>query len=257
MENILIIGAGNLATQLGFALKKSGFSIVQVYSRTQKSAKELGEKLNTAYTNKLKELDNRADLVIMAISDNAICEVSQKLSFGNKLVVHTSGSIPMQALEGISSSIGVLYPLQSFSKNEEVSFSEIPIFIENSTQTHRKWLRQIAESISDSVYQLDSAQRKQLHLAAVFVNNFVNHLFSIGEEICENNGLDFNVLQPLIEETVRKAASIGPQQAQTGPAKRNDTVVMDEHLSLLREHDLYQKIYTFVSKSIHKKHLHQ
>ena len=252
IKKVLMIGAGNLSTQLSLALQKKGIQIVQVYSRTEKSAKALAVNLACGYTTDLNELNSNVDLVVISISDNEIKKFSEQLNFKNLLVVHTSGSIPMADLSAASNCVGVFYPLQSFSKGKKIDFSPIPLFIETNNLDDKNRLVELGKLLSNSVHLLNSEQRKKLHLAAVFVNNFTNHLFAIGQQLCKENGLDHSVLKPLITETIQKAFELSPLEAQTGPAKRGDKIVMNEHLSMLTDHDLYQKIYTFVSNSIYK-----
>lgn len=246
MINIVILGGGNVAYHLTKALLKNDVvNVVQVYNRSI-------EKINcfknsTSITNNLSELKD-ADIYILAVSDNVISELSSTLNFKNKLVVHTSGSMAMDELKSVSDK-GVFYLLQTFSKEREIDFSTVPICIEAETETDLQLLETLAISISKNCYRINSGQRKSLHVAAVFVNNFVNHLYHIGHEICEQNKIPFEILLPLILETANKITTLPPLEAQTGPAKRNDTKTIEKHKAMLTKNQ--QEIYTLLTKSIY------
>lgn len=255
IENVVMIGSGNLATQLALALAEKGIQIKQVFSRSAESARILAEKVNTGYTDNLLNLDNEADLYIIAVKDPAITEVLENLRLSeNQLIVHTAGSVPMNILEGFSSNYGVFYPLQTFSKSRKVDFSDIPICIEANHPSSLLELEELGQRISNSVSQINSEERKTLHLAAVFTNNFVNHFYTIGAEILQAKKLDFELLRPLIRETAAKIETLHPVDAQTGPAKRNDQTIIDLHLKMLHNKPEYQKIYSFVTESIFQVH---
>lgn len=255
IEKVVMIGAGNLATQLGLALARKNIAIRQVYSRKAESAKALAEKLNTAFTNDLGELATDADLYIVAVKDTAISEVLENLSLReDQLVVHTAGSIPMSVFEGFTPNYGVFYPLQTFSKEREVDFSTIPICLEASHPSILMKLQGLAGKLSGTVRQINSEERKTLHLAAVFTNNFVNHLYAIGADLLHTQKLDFELLKPLIRETASKVEEIQPIVAQTGPARRDDQNVIQAHLKMLDNQPDYRKIYSFVSESIFRLH---
>lgn len=246
MINIVILGGGNVAYHLTNALlQNNAVNVVQVYNRNI-------EKINcyknsTSITNNLSELKD-ADIYVLAISDNAISELSSALILKNKLVVHTSGSMAMEELKSTSNK-GVLYLLQTFSKEREIDFSTVPICIEAENDEDLSLLETLAKSISKNCYRINSDQRKSLHVAAVFVNNFVNHLYHIGHEICEQNKVPFEILLPLILETANKITSLPPLEAQTGPAKRNDTKTIEKHIAMLTKNQ--QEIYTLLTKSIY------
>ena len=256
IERVVIIGAGNLATQLTLALTGKGVQVKQVFSRTIDSAKELAQKVNADFTNDLSCLITDADLYVISIKDSAIQEVLQNLSLDkNSLIVHTAGSISMDVLSHSTNNYGVFYPLQTFSKSREADFSIIPICIEANNSSSLIKLQKLAERLSTSVQPVDSDQRKTLHLAAVFVNNFVNHLYVIGSEILQDKKLDFNLLKPLILETAHKIESLSPIEAQTGPAIRNDLLVTNVQLKQLQEFPEFQKIYSSLTESIY--HIHK
>ncbi len=260
IENIVIIGAGNLATQLALALIEKGILIKQVYSRNIASANELAKIVHASYTADLSQLITDADLYIIAVKDSAIQEVLENLSINeDQMVVHTAGSIPMNILDGFTNNYGVFYPLQTFSKSRRVDFLDIPICIEANHPANLLKLEELGKRLSNSVHQINSGERKTLHLAAVFTNNFVNHLYSIGADILHDKKLDFSLLKPLIRETAEKIETLSPIEAQTGPAKRNDQSIINTQLKMLQSKPEFQKIYSFVTESIfqlQQKHNH-
>lgn len=217
-----------------------------MYNRNIESLKPLKDK--TLITDDLSDLKN-ADLYIISITDDAIQEFSQKLSLNGKLVVHTSGSIAMNVLNSKFNK-GVFYPLQTFSKGQKVNFKKIPICIETEIDNDLPKLEEIASSISKNVYILDSEQRKKLHLSAVFVNNFVNHLYHIADDLCKENKVPFEILYPLILETSKKIKKLNPKDAQTGPAKRKDIKTINHQLEQLSESQ--KEIYRVLTDSILK-----
>ena len=207
-----------------------------------------------------QNLNTNADLYLIAVKDSAIQEVLENLRLTeDKLIVHTAGSVPMEILEGFSDNYGVFYPLQTFSKTKKVDYSIIPICIEANHPSNLMKLQELAVKLSGTVRQINSEERKTLHLAAVFVNNFVNHFYAMGAEILHDKKLNFDLLKPLIGETAGKIESLHPNKAQTGPAKRNDKNVINAHLKMLEDKPEFQKIYSFVTESIfqfHQKHEH-
>ena len=246
MISISIIGSGNVAQHLISAfLKAENLELVQVYSRNPNSLSDLldATKIVSDYK-QLKEVD----VCIIAVSDDAIATVSVQLPFANKLVVHTSGSVALEDLSATNRK-GVFYPLQTFTKNKEVNFMEIPLCLEAENETDLQLLKKVAMAISDKVFEITSEQRKSLHVAAVFVNNFVNHLYQIGNEICKEHEVPFEILQPLIAETANKITTLSPEQAQTGPAKRKDTTTITKHLAILTDAN-QKEIYKILTKSI-------
>ncbi|MDR1154126.1 MAG: DUF2520 domain-containing protein [Bacteroidales bacterium] len=249
---IVFIGAGNLAVHLSQALQNAGFEIAQVYSRTEASAGELAGLLQAPYTASISRIVDDASLYIISVSDDAIGSVLGSLNPAG-LVVHTAGSVPMDIFSGKLDNYGVLYPLQTFSKSRPVDFTGIPLFIEANTPDSLQQLRMVAGAISQKVYCASSEERMQLHLAAVFGCNFVNHLYHLSAQIAQQVGFNFDVLSSLALETARKAIASGnPQQVQTGPAVRGDRHVTDKHLELLAAHPVWQAIYAMLSENIGK-----
>jgi len=248
--NFCFIGAGNLATHLSKALYDNGFKILQVFSRTEQSAKKLAEIFSSKYTTSVSEIDKTADIYIVALKDSAVDEVLAQINFNNKLVVHCSGSLPLSALKRYSENFGVLYPLQTFSKERDVDFKEIPIFIESNSDKNEELLIQIASEISNSVSVLNSEKRIILHISAVFACNFVNHFYTIAADILKSKDIQFDVLKPLILETAKKVQEMEPELAQTGPAVRFDENIINAHLQELNDFGDYRQLYMSVSKSI-------
>ena len=246
MIKVVIIGSGNVAHHLIEAFAKSKkVEVIQVFSRQKESVTPLfdSNKIISNYSDLVQ-----ADLYIIAVSDDAIAEVSSQIPFDNRLVVHTSGSVSINSLDTKNRN-GIFYPLQTFTKNKAVDFSDIPICLESENESDFDLLKNVAESISNSVFKIDSQQRKALHVSAVFVNNFVNHLYQIGQEICIENNVPFEIVKPLLLETANKVMTLAPQEAQTGPAKRNDIKTIKSHLDFL-SNDNQKNIYKILTQSI-------
>ncbi len=252
-KKIVLIGAGNLATHLSKALIKEGNYICQVFSRTIESARELGVKIGINYTNNINEVYTNADIYIFSVSDRAIEQILKNITVEeNPLLIHTAGSIDMKIFKCYSKNYGVMYPLQTFSKKRLVNFREIPVCIEASNNESMEVIQQMSCSISDSVYKMKYDKRVYLHLSAVFACNFTNYMYSVANRILEQNDIPFDIMKPLIKETVSKVEDIPPVKAQTGPAIRNDKEVILKHKELLENNTDLQKLYTFVSNSIIK-----
>lgn len=254
---IVLIGAGNVATHLGRKLVEVGHEVGQIFSRDLQKAKLLGELLAAAQvTSDLDEITNQADLYIIAVHDDAIGEVAghlAKIGLDGKLIVHTSGATPMQvfaeAAPGLNH-VGVFYPLQTFSKIRQPNFQQIPICVDAQMPEDLMLLQHLGNQLSDQVYHINDEQRATLHLAAVFVNNFTNHLFAIGENILKEGNLSFQLLLPLIRETVGKLEDGSPAAMQTGPAIRYDVETIRRHLLQLEGQPGLQEIYQLLTKSI-------
>jgi predicted short-subunit dehydrogenase-like oxidoreductase (DUF2520 family) len=253
---IVLLGAGNVGWHLAAALEKAGHEIVAVYSRTGHSAAELAATLPHAlvFTDPdFAELP--ADLFLIAVPDKTVPELLQKAVFPqNSLVAHTSGALPLSVFDPYQTIRGaVFYPLQTFSKNTPVHFRNIPFCLETADENAMHLLEKVAGSLSEKVIRISSEDRKILHLAAVFACNFTNHLFGIGSEILKEKQLAFDLLQPLVEQTVSKAFARDPFTVQTGPAVRHDENTMQAHLNLLENKPTYSAIYELLSGSIQEK----
>lgn len=253
LPNIALIGAGNVATHLGRALKQAGYKIIQLFSRTISSASELAEKLQCPYVTDLNLVTSNADIYLVSVKDDALDKVIPQLvkQNPNALFLHTSGSTSMNVWEGYVKRYGVLYPLQTFSKRFVVDFKTVTFYVEAVDPTDLDIVRQMAYSLSENVYETDSEQRLYVHLAAVFACNFSNHMYAIAYKLLQEKGLSFVPLLPLVDETVRKIHQLNPVGAQTGPARRWDQMIMNKHESLLKTCPAIADIYKKVSESIH------
>jgi predicted short-subunit dehydrogenase-like oxidoreductase (DUF2520 family) len=245
-----LIGAGNVATHLGLALKNNGYCILQVFSRTESSASKLSGKLRSEFITNLDKLNLHADLYIVSVPDDAVDAVVQKIKLKDRMIVHTSGSLPMNVLKDLSANYGVVYPLQTFSKTRKVDFETIPVCVEANSKMGLDTLKKFAATISGDVREVSSEQREKLHLAAVFASNFPNLMYSIAAEIVKQAHLDFSILRPLIKETAEKVMELDPLQAQTGPAKRGDQKILEKHLEMLKGSPEFKEIYQLLSKGI-------
>ena len=244
MIKVVILGAGNVATHFFKAFKKAeNVEVIQVYNRSEASLEVF--KSNTQTTSDLAKL-KKADIFLVCVKDDAIEALISKLSHLDGIVAHSSGSVPLSTSAKRNA---VFYPLQTFSKQTEVNFKEIPICIETSAAEDFPVLKQLAHSISEKVFEISSEQRKKLHLAAVFACNFSNYMYSIAEDLCNQNEVPFEVLSALIKETAQKATLHSPKSVQTGPAKRNDQATIKQHLAQLNNAD-YKEIYKLLTQSI-------
>lgn len=251
---VVLIGAGNVATQLGQALVENGHQLVQLYSRTESSAAQLAARLECDYTTSLDELTTEADIYLFCVKDDVLASLIPKVVEGREsaLFLHTAGSIPCSIFQGIAFRYGVFYPMQTFSKSRNVDFSVIPCFIEADSPETAEEITHFAKTLSRRVVPLSSEKRKQLHLSAVFACNFVNHCYAIAADIVDEIDLPFDLLTPLIDETAAKVHQMEPAMAQTGPAVRYDEVVLNRQRNLLEQHPQWQRIYDEMSTSIHQ-----
>ncbi len=246
MISITIIGSGNVAHHLAKAIAASpNLELVQMAMRNIENAPIFVEKTKiTTHFSDLKEVD----LFLVAVSDDAIEKVISQIAKPNRLIAHTSGTSDLNICNE-NYRKGVFYPLQTFSKSKEVDFESIPICLEATNEIDYKLLEKVALSLSQSVFSISSEQRKSLHVAAVFVCNFVNHLYAQGEAICKENNIDFSILKPLLLETAIKIKTVSPKEAQTGPAKRHDTVTINNHIQFLSDEN-QKEIYKLLTQSI-------
>jgi predicted short-subunit dehydrogenase-like oxidoreductase (DUF2520 family) len=245
MIKITLIGSGNLGTQLGLSLVKNGYNIIQVFSKSIENATLLAQKLNSNPINDLSQL-KETDLAIICVNDDNITKISQSIHFPQ---VHTSGTISMNKLNQ-NFPVGVFYPLQTFSKNNDIEFDQIPICIEASDKSFLKNIEIIASTLSKKVYAINEEKRKKLHLSAVIACNFSNLMYQFANELCAENDIPFEILHKLIEETSIKIKETSPKNAQTGPAKRMDKITIKQHLELLENKTELLEIYNTLTKSI-------
>lgn len=251
---IALIGAGNVATCLGPRLKEAGHEITAVYSRTAESARILADRLGATYTTDIKAVP-ASDAAIVMLKDDALKELAPVIAANLKgaLLLHTAGSVPMDIWrETGAQRCGVLYPMQTFSKESHIDWSQVPLFVEGSSAPVLESIKELALTISPDVTVLSSEGRKKLHLAAVFTCNFSNHMYAIAEQLLVSEGVPFSVMLPLVRETARKVETIAPHDAQTGPAVRGDRKVIGEHLELLKDYPEYAELYRLISIDINK-----
>ena len=245
MHKVVIIGYGNVGQAMASAINSlPDFEVVQIYCRNRDNAPA---SIPFPVVADLQQL-TPADIYLLCVNDDAIREVSEMLPFGGRLVAHTSGSIPMEALSQ-KQRRAVCYPLQTFTRDKEIKWSEVPICVECEDENDNRLLNALAQQLSGRVYQINSDQRKKLHLAAVIVNNFVNHLYYLGETYCRENNIPFDILHPLILETALKIRELSPYEAQTGPARRNDQKTLNSQLLQLKDSPVEQ-IYKILTTSI-------
>ena len=250
---VSFIGAGNLAWHLAPALDNAGYVVKEVYSRDPRNAEALVERLYEAEAK--TDLDfstSKSSVFIVAVSDDVIGDIAQEIALPEDAVlVHTSGSQPLSALGyAATPNLGVFYPLQTFTKNKKVEFNSIPIFIESETTAGEKLLMAMAKGIAKNVFKIRSEERKALHVAAVFASNFTNHMLYLAQQIMRENSLSFEWLKPLISEMITKSLSIGPENAQTGPARRGDLETLDSHMDFLKDDETVSELYKIISQDI-------
>lgn len=251
--NVAIIGAGNVAWHLAPALEDAGHTVTEVYARTLKSASKITERVYEAEPKEdLDFSESKAELFILAVKDAAIPEISDAIILPeNSILVHTSGSADLDSLNLSSATYtGVFYPLQSFSVGKKVDWRELPILVESEDEEVLQKLKKLAKSLTHQVFTVRSKDRKGLHVAAVFASNFTNHMIRIAEEIMRKQGLDFEMLKPLIIETISKSLQIGAKNAQTGPAIREDYETLEEHHQFLNYNEEIAEIYRLISQDI-------
>lgn len=250
---IVLVGAGGLATNLGLALHEAGHDVLAVFSRTMEHARILAERIGSQPTDDICALPNEADLFIVSVKDAVLTDVVQQLVQGREeqFFAHTAGSMPLELFQGPAHHYGVFYPMQSFSKERRINFSEIPVFLEASDVQTLTLLKTLSATLTPHIYELSTDERRYLHLAAVFACNFANHCYALSAEILQQHGLPFNVMLPLIDETARKVHYLSPLEAQTGPAIRYDLNVINKQQQLLDDPAM-KELYERLSKSIYQ-----
>ncbi len=254
---ISIIGSGNVATHLAAALKNAGHRLVQVYSRDIQNAALLAYHVGAEAIDDLNHVSSETDLFVISVKDDAIPAVARELASYHKLTVHTSGAVDLAALTDVNPKSGVFYPLQTLSKNKEVDFLTVPLCIEGADEEITTTLLQLAQTISNNVYRVNSEQRKILHLAAVFACNFPNYLYGVAQKLLGANNMGFEMLRPLILETAQKVQERLPAEVQTGPAVRKDENTMAAHLQMLNGEPDFEQLYKLLSQGIIKNDIAQ
>lgn len=250
---IAIIGTGNVAWHLAPALEEAGHTVTEIYGRSEKKAAFITQKLYTAdVKTDLDFTTSEAEIFILAVKDDSIMDIADEIILPEEsILVHTSGSVPLSALGYSSASYtGIFYPLQSFSRDRSITFEEVPFLLESEDQATLQKLKKLAKSLSQLQYVVKSKDRKALHVAAVFASNFSNHMLRLAEEIMARQGLDFEMLKPLIIETISKSLELGAKKAQTGPAVREDLHILEEHHQFLNYNEQVAEIYRLISQDI-------
>ncbi len=248
--NIILLGSGNVAAVLGRKFFKAGHHILQVAGRNSKDASALAYEWKTDSTNYSGPIKKSADVYIIAVSDQAIMEVTEGLRFPGKVVAHTAASVSKDVLKNVSEHYGVFYPLQSLRKDAK-TIPDIPFFIDGNDTVTVSSLENLAHSISKQpVHITGDKDLAKLHLAAVFANNFTNHLLALTQDYCEKEGIVFDELRPLMQETIKRLELTDPKKMQTGPALRHDDTVIAKHLAMLEKYPQLKEIYTVLTKSI-------
>lgn len=248
---IVIIGSGNVASVLGRLFIKNNHEVVQVVSRNKVHAKILADELKCPFTDNTGIIDTSAALYLVAVSDGALFDLNNNIHLGKSLILHTAGSVTKDVLKNISVNYGVLYPLQSLRKEKEYD-GEIPFLVDGNTEETKTLIEDFAKTLSANVTKATDDERLKLHVAAVIVSNFTNHLYALAEDFCNKENIDFKLLAPLIKETAERVQTISPATAQTGPAARNDIFTLDKHLQLLSKHPRLKYIYLKLTDSIMK-----
>ena len=254
---ISIVGAGNVSKLVTPKLYKHGHTIHQVCNRNKKKADTIAKKVQAEAIDDLTKLDSKIDILLIMVSDNAISDVAEKLRKGFSkstcLITHSSGSISSKELSHFKN-YGVFYPLQTFKNFKASDWDEIPILYTANSVTNKKILKSLASSLDMKSSIKSDKQRKSIHLSAVILNNFINHLFCLNEDWLDQNNTDFSLLIPLIQKTISNASEKNACKVQTGPAKRKDDEVIEAHLKNLEKHPQLQNLYDVFSKSIQKKY---
>jgi predicted short-subunit dehydrogenase-like oxidoreductase (DUF2520 family) len=250
--NVIMIGSGNTATVLARMIAGAGHSIVQVWSRDLQHAKKLAEEVNAATITSFHELTTNADLCIVAVPDKAIETIATQLRLRKKVLVHTAGSVSINVLKNSSPNYGVLYPLQSLRK-EMKELPAVPFLVDGNSEEVNVFLYDFAKQLSGNAAFANDEQRLQLHLAAVLVSNFTNHLYALAQDYCKQQGLDFTLLQPMISEVTNRLQNKNAHDLQTGPAIRGDEETIQKHLQMLKDHPQVLTVYKLFTKSIQHK----
>ncbi|MDF1574022.1 MAG: DUF2520 domain-containing protein [Bacteroidales bacterium] len=245
-----MMGAGNVSTHISRHFHSAGHRISCIYSRTEESARRLAGELGVPGTSEMEEVPREADFYILAVSDRAVAGLCRKFGHTRGIWLHTAGSLPMNLFQGIFEQYGVLYPLQTLSRSRSLEPARIPCLVEGSSPEVSEKVKKLASSVYQSVEEVDSPKRLVIHAAAVFANNFTNHMVHIARQLIRAQKLDPGLLDPLVKETFEKIIALGALEAQTGPAVRGDRETMNKHIELLKDLPEWQKLYTFMSREI-------
>lgn len=248
---VVIIGSGNTATVLGKKIKDANHQVLQVFGRSEEAAQELANVLKAQAVTNVQSIDHSADIYLVALADSALPGLHEWLQLDKRLVVHTAAAVSKDVLKNVSRNYGVLYPLQTLRK-EQHHIPEIPFFVDGNTPDDLALIEDFAATLSSQVMHADDGMRLRVHVAAVFVNNFTNHLYVLAEDFCKKEQVDFSLLLPLIDETALRIHTLSPKGSQTGPALRNDQLTIQKHLEVLSAHPHLKEVYHTLSESIKK-----
>jgi predicted short-subunit dehydrogenase-like oxidoreductase (DUF2520 family) len=246
---VTIIGSGNVATVLGKRMLQNGFEITEVYSRKIEHASALAAVLLAKPISNVQQISDDADVYLLAVADKALIELAAELVLPGKLVIHTAGAVSIDVLKSISNNYGVLYPIQSMRKEMDIA-TPISFLIDATNESVLAQIKTLAYTISDTVEKGNDEQRLKLHVAAVFVCNFVNFMYLQSANFCENEKIDFSLLQPLIEETANRLRHAHPAEVFTGPAVRGDKLTIEKHVQVLSAYPQMQELYQRLTDSI-------
>lgn len=246
---VVIIGTGNVGTVLGRKISAAGHDIIAVAGRNREATDALATELQAKPVYTFDNLATEAELYLIAVSDTALYELPAQLPALSGIIAHTAGSVPMQVLSTLNRPHGIVYPLQSLRK-EMVVLPDIPLLIDASDESTAGILVDFAQTLSPQVERANDTQRTQLHLGAVLVSNFTNHLYALAKKYCTSNGIEFSLLQPLIEETATRLRQYAPEAVQTGPAARKDLITIQKHRQLIEQEPALLKVYDTLNESI-------
>lgn len=251
IKRITIIGAGCVGDFLATRLYERGFEIVEVVSRRKKSAVEIAKKVKAkANQEDFEKMNKDSDLYILCVKDEVIMELRNKIQVGDKLIVHTSGSMTIDVFKKASTNYGLIYPLQTIIRERKINLDIIPFFVDGNTEESCLRIENFVKSFTNNVFRIEEAKRVKLHMAAIFASNFTNYMYKIAQDIMNREQIPMEVLKPLAYETIDKIFELGPIASQTGPARRGDCVIIDKHKSLLKNQQ--RKLYSMLSNMIKK-----
>lgn len=251
IRRVVLLGAGNVSTHLADQLKQSYVALVQIWSRTERSARTLAQRSHSPYCTDLADLQRDADAYILAVPDDAFPDILPFLHLDpDRLLIHTSGSTPLSALAPYTKRAGVFYPVQAFLPEHPVDFSKLPVCIEADQPSDLESIRDFARLFTCKIYEIDSEKRKVVHLAAIFAGNFTNFLYHVSDELLQKMDLPFDLVRPIIEETALRVQTHNPSGLQTGPAHRRDMKIISDHLEWLSSMRKYQELYALIAQCI-------
>ena len=247
-----MIGAGNVSSHISRHFHLSGHHISCIYSRTEAAAQQLAAELGVPGTSVVEEVPVDADFYLLCVPDRVVLEVAEKFRHTSGIWLHTAGALSMNLFQGVFKQYGVLYPLQTLSKARSLEASQVPCLVEGSSPQVSAEVMKLALSVYRNVEEVNSEKRLVIHTAAVFANNFSNHMVHIAKELVSEQNIDPQMIEPLLQETFEKIKALGTVEGRTGPAIRGDQETMNKHIELLKDHPEWEKLYTFISRDIER-----